>query len=1311
MSSPSSSPWRFVGLNGLEERVEENDQGQRRVRTAAGWFLEGASAVAPWRIARLGAPSDQAKLAEWLAWPRVFASYGSVKRAAQVWFARPGHPCDRQALSPAQVSALQHDLHAALAARGWNARFRRAPVVDLPAWDGVLMRPGDGTVPLGLEMGLASHLGVDLPWAQWRVSPLRAAARFVLLGPQDPLPPRGVRVQWVAPAPSGQRAQQEWWVDHPALAGPPRLVSLSAWAGEAPSVPPSATVHYRPFMAATPSAEPSGYVPLMLSQALLAHRPTAPAPQLRAELARALGGTEEQLASWLSDDQMDAVFLASRQLLARKAFLLGDETGYGKGRTLAALARIALTAGHQVLFVTERRGLLSDFWRDASVLFDGAPPLPVIAHNQAKLLDPLGNPVTGLARRLPEPGDAWVWTTYSQFGRRVESREKAFLSWIAAKPTWVLLDEAHNAAGDSATGAAMELIQDAASGVVYSSATFAKTEQQLRAYLRLFAGGDADWRRLMAAFQADSETLRLAIALMWAEQGAYLRREHPPMALPDPDWIPLTPDLQNAQRQFARAWSQVYDCAHAFHAASEKAPPPWLRLGGALSRAWREFSLLAKMDTLVERLQAAKADRLRAVVVADWTLSSHATRLLDAHKTSLAEFAAEDETPSGDVDALGPSDAAMARHPVFSAPPLWRDSWAGLLNDLFPDDEILAAGTQGTALRAARASAQAALATLPAWSISPFDHVTQACASAADPLRLDEVSGRAWRLAPDASSADSWTLVPRAAPNRVDTVAQFNAGESDAVLLTRAGNSGISLHAGKTFKNQDQRLLIEWDIAPDPAVRTQFWGRVRRRDQVSEPLRRTLLLNSTAERRRYHREAEKQRRLVAHGGGETRQEGGSWSGPAADYLVRQWCQAHPAASLLGSQPTAQQALARAVILAPRVQDDLLCQMDRGLEALDSWQAARERSWSTPSRLFRRAWWWGQGADRLEWQQRVFESRPAQDPAAVAQALRSPPAQAHLTARDLAVQWNAHWNARWAQQPKHRTSYRTQWLAFWDTHHTLFERGAGVLAQDPATGEHALGVVLGYAPPPEGSWDASQIFMTVWLSTHAAPLTLPLSVWFDPDWGAIEAKGAAHLDWFALPPQAVSALFLVGPAWSVAAWGVRHAPQGHLVRIQDDVGPAWAWRMPAQWTWEDMRAADRELANLDHAMAYLKGRFKEPLWWRFSATEGVQAKPESGGVLLSGQPQDWERLPFPTRKRCGRPAWRGSEWTVLVPWRLVRQVFASLENAGAVPTVSGVHGAWVANHWPGVATNVETGAGRGGVASGGAGARRRSYEKG
>ena len=74
--------------------------------------------------------------------------------------------------------------------------------------------------------------------------------------------------------------------------------------------------------------------------------------------------TTEELTSILSPEQMDSVCIAIYNIENNQEFIIGDETGIGKGRILASICRYAFFNNKKTLFFTEGSHLFTDFWRD-----------------------------------------------------------------------------------------------------------------------------------------------------------------------------------------------------------------------------------------------------------------------------------------------------------------------------------------------------------------------------------------------------------------------------------------------------------------------------------------------------------------------------------------------------------------------------------------------------------------------------------------------------------------------------------------------------------------------------------------------------------------------------------------------------------------------------------------------------------------------------------------------------------------------------------------------------------------------------------
>lgn len=1260
--------WTKLGLNIQEEWIEENETGQRRVQTASGPLSEPSYLDLRW--GRVSSSSDAFLVATALSHAHIFQSYASLDRASAVW-SSPVGPVP-QTVSPSAAKPFKILIEQAMARRVWSAVSSNRWSTSLPDWNGALRRKGMFDWPLFVDIGITKHItSTWLPleeYIQWVKSELaQKKLKIEYAPPQVPTQINQVRVE-------------QWIITHPHLTSFKTAQTIKQWAGDQPQLSSEDVWQdaYAPFSSL--SGEGSGYVDPLLNQALHRARPTLEAQKVRASISQSLGCQPEDLSLLLSDDQIDAVWLALEQLKNKQSFLLADETGYGKGRILAALAKIGLNTGHKILFFTEKKTLFSDFYRDCHAVFDlnNNPQNwidPVVLHNTARVLNEKGELVVPKKNlRLPVPEDVWTWTTYSQFNRNNVEKIDELVAWMKKGKTWVLMDEAQNAAGSSNTSKAIKKIQKASQGVLFSSATFAKNEEQLRAYEALFDGDSQEWMRLLSAFVADTDTLRTAITLMWAEKGVFLRREHPPMALPEPLWIKQDTHLLQQHKDFSLWWSLMLQCSSFWNKSLFRNEGPWAKIGGHLSRASREFSLLQKKDFLVDEVVASIQEGQKSVVVADWTLSSHVARLVAKEKD--AEEVFEDKEQDVSVDSQGV---------VLSKYPLWKDSWCQIVSDIFSDDDLMrVTGPAGTQMKNLRDQVIHQIQKLPNWGISPFDDVIEDLRKKG--IRVGEISGRSWVLSQD---KDTWVIKSRSEENRTKTVQAFNAGEFDCMLLTRAGNSGLSLHASAKFKDQKQRHLKEWDVAPDASVRLQFWGRVRRKDQVNEPQRSTLLVDTPFERRRLHRDTVKQKKIISHGGTMHDQDL-TWIGPEGNAVTKEWLGLHrQARGVLGAWPEShvEKVLTRSLVLSDNDQHHLLMHLQQGVHLMKDWNSSRLPQWQGESRQVRSMWWWGSGEHALNWEQRLWAPRPTAHPDQVAAELQKHIGGTSETSSEVMKHWKSDWDQWWSAYPHEKNNPRQQCLQWWLNNASKFERGQGVEINDPHVGERSRAIVLGWSAP-QGSdparWAPSQIAIHLWLVTMDRPLTLSLMAFLDSSFGgAVSIASRPQMSWFSIKTVPTHSLVLVGPAWSVAAWGARYSPQGQLLHLHDESGQwLWGWKMPASWGWNTMMATDRELANIQHLFAFYKAHPYETCVWRWNAQTMISATAQPGGVMLSGMPSDLEQIAFPVLQKHGPIKWSQdkSEWFLLINWRDIKGVFASWFASGAIPTVSSKFALWHKNSW-------------------------------
>lgn len=259
-------------------------------------------------------------------------------------------------------------------------------------------------------------------------------------------------------------------------------------------------------------------------------------------VSRELGFQELTLAERLSPEQVDAIALSIARMKMGRANILGDETGIGKGRTLASLAVWANKQGKDVVFITDRANLFSDFFGgDLGDLGERGRFRPLIMNAGEVIVDKNapGDPPPVLVpasraedmRRildanipLAETGANIIFATYSQING--EDSEKA--TWLKNQLANALLivDEAHIAAGaNSNVSAQISSMTKLAWAVQYSSATWAKSSKNLQIYERAFPES-INVATLASTMSIGGEAFSEVFSSMLARDGALTRREH-----------------------------------------------------------------------------------------------------------------------------------------------------------------------------------------------------------------------------------------------------------------------------------------------------------------------------------------------------------------------------------------------------------------------------------------------------------------------------------------------------------------------------------------------------------------------------------------------------------------------------------------------------------------------------------------------------------------------------------------------------------------------------------------------------------------
>jgi len=603
-------------------------------------------------------------------------------------------------------------------------------------------------------------------------------------------------------------------------------------------------------------------------------------------VAKSLKWPINKVGDYLAAEQIDAVALILNNFENGNGFVLGDQTGIGKGRVVAATIRYSLLNGHTPVFLTEKDSLYKDMYRD---LVDIGMPEDIhkqilMTNQKAIALDDDGDVVlkspTGWARQLAEmrgdlpKGKKIVFTTYDQFsdGKKQGTvdpapRRRFMRDLVANGNVNLVMDEAHTAGGsgdlynlrpDRQTGVTpdpralfIRRIIPQANAVLYSSATYAKTPDVMDLYsatdLSLGVGGNI--RRLAAAVKSGGVPFQQITANMLAEAGQYTRSER------SFDGVTYKPEMYEVDTAAAENISASLQEMRMFE--DEVTGPIFDTMGGQASGAvgggaekGQNFTSLMHniIGQMVLALKTPHAVQQAIDTVNKGNNEQVVLTLSNTMGAFIQDYAAANGINEGDRIDIGFNDL-LYRY-------LWntrkylvdRGDGNGKKDAFWLTDEEL--GPEGLAEynRIAEFIEQLNLDALP---VSPVDYMHNELRKAG--IISTEITGRQQVI--DYSGAHP-VLRKRPAKERSTngknkTIRKFNAGDSRVIILNRSGSTGISLHASEKnpAQGQGKRTMILIQPEADINQHMQMLGRVHRTGQVVTPDYVQAVANIPAEKK------------------------------------------------------------------------------------------------------------------------------------------------------------------------------------------------------------------------------------------------------------------------------------------------------------------------------------------------------------------------------------------------------------------------------------------------------------------------------
>lgn len=604
-------------------------------------------------------------------------------------------------------------------------------------------------------------------------------------------------------------------------------------------------------------------------------------------VANELGYDKPELQDYFGAEQVDALGLAIDNIKRGKGFIIGDQTGVGKGRVNAAIIRWAIKNNRVPIFVTQTPTLFTDMYRDLQDIgisdgfLDGAPrvfatntglKLPLDDAGKVKIANGDAKSHAALMQDVTDPEAFWkkydmVFTTYAQMQtvKGEDTARREFLRRLAPNAV-AIFDESHSAGGQklarapkkgtpvNRSGFTRDLVANA-NGVFYSSATYAKRPDVMDLYAATDMAMAVDnLEDLGEAIASGGVPMQQVVAAMLAEGGQYIRRERsfagvtydtPLVAVDKSNYAGISHSLDLIQKFSLR----VKDVAGAIAEEVKKEAGAMGHDNATGGAGADSVNFTSIMHNVINQMLLA----LKAKPAADMAIEAlkrgekPVLTVANTMEAFLKDYAETLELKPGDKMPADFSDVLQKyldrTRTITIKKPFSKkgDNEKKYLTDA----ELGPFGAE--AYREAKdIISRLELSGLP---ISPIDYLKNQLERAG--FKATEITGRQ-RAVDYSGDVPALTMRPGAdttIKGRNEARAKFNNGELDAMILNQAGSTGISLHASEKFKDQRRRHMII--VQPEANIDThmQMLGRVHRTGQIVTPVYSQMVADIPAEKR------------------------------------------------------------------------------------------------------------------------------------------------------------------------------------------------------------------------------------------------------------------------------------------------------------------------------------------------------------------------------------------------------------------------------------------------------------------------------
>lgn len=605
---------------------------------------------------------------------------------------------------------------------------------------------------------------------------------------------------------------------------------------------------------------------------------------------------KENLKKILSPEQIDAIAIIISAIFKNREAILADQTGFGKGRICASIAAIASLLGKRVVFLTEKKNLFSDFYRDLKDIgYDNLFGEPFIVNSNAKIIDVVSDgkilykskPTSELKKiikqkQVPNNYNLFI-LSYSQLNRE-GSPKTAFFEELV-KDALVITDESHNVIGkDSNINKIIEKSLDSVWGSCRSSATSFKKITNLISYGKVLPKSLRNPETLLILEYVDNQVAEV-LSQYLVEDGVMIRREHDLSeinmeVINDNDRKDRNKDLSDQlapilykMAKLSRLMNDEADNRNEENKmllnnlsgnAKKESSENWYaaNFGSKLSAITKQFSMIMSIDLCIERCKKALLNNEKPVIVVESTMESLIRELINDKEDFINEDEENNDNENNDsINKIGMKspdfksvlNVMLDRLLNLSVKKPGKDPEKFKVEDPFILNEA--------------DKIRNLINDFPDLYLSPIDEIKDQIEKIGEDLFINKKIKEKW-VSGEISARNlrirNGIYEQLQQPDRNETIVAFNNGGIDLLVITKAASTGLSLHASEKVKDKRRRRLIELQIPANVVERVQFWGRVNRRGQISVPAFETLCTGLPSQIRNLSMENKKIEKLSAN---------------------------------------------------------------------------------------------------------------------------------------------------------------------------------------------------------------------------------------------------------------------------------------------------------------------------------------------------------------------------------------------------------------------------------------------------------------